>query len=268
MPSVPSHQTVVTLQNIGMLPYNPNLVPNILQFKDLERALLEDAQSYLYNAVISFGAAINSINIRNYGWAIVKFYYCVFYLARSKLAVNQVAIVYDKKTPYQLQLISPSSCSLIKQTGRDASSTHKLILKLSGDIFSSNSLLNDKIGTGSILILDWLMKQREIMNYTSVVMPDPDPPKILKQIVENSNINKWLETYKNDPRLYAIDEDHACLAFPFLLLVDVLDEFKRRGCSPNILNQNLNFIKDILREKNNKNLEVVLLIIRNLIGVN
>jgi len=266
MPSVSSHQTVVTLQNIGMLPYNPNFVPNILQLKDLERALLEDAQAYLYNGLVSFGAAITSVNAKNYGWAVIKFYYSVFYLARSKLAVNQVAIVYDGTSPYQLRLTPPSSYNFTKQTGKDSGSTHKLILKLSKDIFSSNSLLNYKIGSDNISILNWLMKQREIMNYTSVVMPDPDPPEILKQIVKNSNVNKWLETYKAEP-LYSIDTDHACLAYPFLLLVDVLDEFKRKGCSPNILKINFNFIKNIFKEEKNKNLEVILLIIRNLIGV-
>lgn len=255
------HQTVETLKNLGMLlPFNPNMIPNPNQVQSLQSALLEDAQSYLYNGIVSFGAAVNSIGIKNYGWAVVKLYYTVFYLARSKLAINHFAIVYDQNTPYLLSW-SSFPAVLKKQTGKEASSTHKLILKLLKEHFPSNHLSNYRIGINNIPTLDWLMKQREIMNYTSAMMPDPEPPEILTQIVRNPPLNKWLETYKDDPAGYAIDEDHACLAYPFLLLLEVLNEFKQKQISPKIQN-NLNFIKNLLKEKD-KNLEAVLCIIRD-----
>lgn len=259
------HQTKETLKRFGMLPYQSHLVPSSEQIQQLHGALVEDAQSYLYNGIISFGAAVQSIGTKNYGWAVVKLYYSVFYLARAKLAIgSQKSIVYDvvltkgkeKTKPYLVSL--PPNDILQQQT---IPSTHKLILRLLPKHFPNNSLANSQVGKDNMPVLDWLMKQRECANYTSVRMPDPEPPEILKKIIEGGDINKWLETYKQD-LIYVTDEEHVCLAYPFLLLLDILEDFKNQSVNCYVLRDNLHFIENLLTEDNNKNLDVLLSDIR------
>ncbi|MEZ5673130.1 MAG: hypothetical protein R3E08_12450 [Thiotrichaceae bacterium] len=255
------HQTKEVLKRFGMLPYQSNLVLNSEQVQQLQEALIGDAQSYLYNGIISFGAAVQSIGAENYGWAIVKLYYSVFYLARAKLAIGQqVTFVYDGKKPYLLSLSSKDILQL--QTGNYAGSTHKLILHWLPKRFQNSSLVNSLVSKGSIPVLEWLMKQRECANYNSARMPDPEPPKILKKIVETDNINEWLKTYKHDS-VYVTDEEHVCLAYPFLLIIDILQDFKNRSVDCYILRDNLDFIETLLVEDKNKSLEVLLYEIRN-----
>jgi hypothetical protein len=254
------HQTKETLKSFGMLPPQNSIVPNSDQIQQLREALMEDAQSYLYNGIISFGAAVQSIGTKNYGWAIVKLYYSVFYLARAKLAIGgQATIVYDNQKPYLLSLSSKDI--LQQQKGKYAGSTHKLILHLLPKYFSNNSLANSQVSKDNIPVLEWLMKQRECVNYTSARMSDPEPPEILKKIVEDGNISKWLETYKQDP-IYVTDEEHICLAYPFLLIDDTLKDFQTQKVDCSVLRNNSNFIESLLAENKNRNLDVLLSIIR------
>lgn len=254
------HQTKEALKRFGMLPYQRDLVPSSEQIQQLQEALTEDAQSYLYNGIISFGAAVQSIVIKNYGWAIVKLYYSVFYLARAKLAIGgQVTIVYDGQKPYLLSLSSKDI--LQQQTGKYAGSTHKLILHWLPKRFRDSLLVNRGVGNNNIPVLEWLMKQREHANYTSAKMPDPEPPEILKKIIEGGGINKRLETYKQDLN-YIIDEDDVCLAYPFWLIIDILQDFKNRSVDCYVLRDNLGFIENLLTEGKNKGLDVLLSDIR------
>jgi len=255
------HQTKEALKRFGMLPYQSNLVPSPEQIQQLRGALMEDAQSYLYNGIVSFGAAVQSIGAKNYGWAIVKLYYSVFYLARAKLAIGQqVALVYDGRKPY---LLSLSSGDILQPQNNksDKSNTHKLTLHLLSKHFLSNSLANSSISKDNTPVLEWLKKQREQANYNSARMPDPEPPEILKKIVEIGNINKWLETYKQDS-IYVTDEEHVCLAYPFLLLIDILEDFQNQSVDCNILRDNLDFIESLLTEDKNKSLDALLSDIR------
>jgi hypothetical protein len=105
-----------------------------------------------------------------------------------------------------------------------------------------------------------------LLPFNPNMIPNPNQVQslqsaLLEDAQSNPPLNKWLETYKDDPAGYAIDEDHACLAYPFLFLLEVLNGFKQKQISPNIQN-NLNFIKNLLKEKD-KNLEAVLRIIRD-----
>ncbi len=263
------HQTKETLERFGMLPYQSNFVPSPEQIQQLRKALVEDAQSYLYNGIVSFGAAVQSIGAKNYGWAIVKLYYSVFYLARAKLAIgSQSTTVRDivslkaGKNKVKIYLVSlPPKNVLEEQTSRNAQSTHKLTLELLPKCFPSNSLANSSISKDNTPVLEWLMRQREQANYNSARMPDPEPPEILKKIVEIGNINKWLETYKQDS-IYVTDEEHVCLAYPFLLLIDILEDFQNQSVDCNILRDNLDFIESLLTEDKNKSLDALLSDIR------
>jgi hypothetical protein len=121
----------------------------------LSNALGKDSEGYLYNGILSIGSGIQSILNNNYGWATVKFYYSVFYLARANLGVNNICIVYDGSKPFSI--ISKPGEQLQKRKG----TTHKLVLDQFRQNMSAHIMLGNDINAQCPL--EWLMEQRELI---------------------------------------------------------------------------------------------------------
>ncbi len=159
---------------------------------------------------------------RNYGWAIVKLYYSVFYLSRANLAIEAICIFYIGRKP--VEIIAKPGKLPVKRAG----TTHKVVLNRFERHFPSHFLLSNEIeGEASF---DWLMKQREIANYKSSMMNDPIPPAPLGFLERSSNIRGWLETFlEDDIGSYIFSKEYACLALPLKFLAITIDEFTKKG---------------------------------------
>jgi hypothetical protein len=209
----------------------------------LSNALGKDSEGYLYNGILSIGSGIQSILNNNYGWATVKFYYSVFYLARANLGVNNICIVYDGSKPFSI--ISKPGEQLQKRKG----TTHKLVLDQFRQNMSAHIMLGNDINAQCPL--EWLMEQRELMNYRSAVMPDPNIPEQYEEIINsNKTIRQWLNIYLSDNiEVYTFNEEHACLAYPFKFLIHTIEMFKNNNMTCRYLTENASFIKRLFSDK-------------------
>ena len=209
----------------------------------LSNALGKDSEGYLYNGILSIGTGIQSILNKNYGWATVKFYYSVFYLARANLGVNNICIVYDGSKPFSI--ISKQGEQLQKRKG----TTHKLVLEQFRQNLSAHILLGNDIN--GECPFSFMMKQRELMNYKAAVMPDPNVPKQYEEIINsNKKIRQWLNIYLSDNiEVYTFDEEHACLAYPFKFLIHTINMFKNNSMTCRYLRKNASFIRRLFSDK-------------------
>lgn len=237
------HEASLFLRNNNFIPYIP-ASPEFLsarQAGSLNSALYKDAEAYMYNGILSFGTGIRSVMNQNYGWATVKFYYSVFYLARAMLGSENICIIYDGQKPFTIFV--RTGCGLINSKG----TTHKLVLDLFRQHFSSHVLLGNSIQAKPPL--EWLMEQREVMNYKSAAMPDPNMPMLYEGIVKMT-IRQLLNTYLyDDVEAYTFSEHHACLAYPFKFLIHTIDIFNTKKISCRYLKQNLSFIRKLLSDE-------------------
>ncbi|BAP54993.1 hypothetical protein THII_0696 [Thioploca ingrica] len=248
------HEAASFLKNSGFLPHDENN-PKVLSSNyvpSLTEALHKDAAGYLYNGVLSVGTGIKSLLQNNYGWATVKLYYSVFYLARAKLAINDFCILYEDSKPFVLLLrfnetLKKPSAYIKGISAKQYVGTHKLVLTLFQREFSGDLLLSNNIDGKSPLV--WLMEQRELMNYKAAVMPDPEIPWQYAEIA-TKQIRQWLNIYLDDEiPIYPFDHDHACLAYPVQFLLKVIDEFNDREIPCSYLQENSNFIKKLFSDK-------------------
>ncbi|EDN68196.1 hypothetical protein BGP_0016 [Beggiatoa sp. PS] len=239
------HESAHFLRKQHYLPvssHNPHFLSSYDAY-NLKLALSKDAEGYLYNGMLSIGAGIQSLLNQNYGWATVKFYYAIFYLARAILGVNQLGIVYDGSKPFSI--LAQTGESLTKRKGN----THKLILSLFQKYKPTHIMLSNDID--SQCPLDWLMKQREMMNYKLAVMPDPQCPEQYQEIITSSKtLRQWLNIYLLDEiEVYCFDKDHAGLAYPFKFLIHTFHEFQNNQLSCRYFKSNHRFIKKLFSDK-------------------
>jgi hypothetical protein len=208
----------------------------------LSNALGKDSEGYLYNGILSIGTGIQSILNNNYGWATVKFYYSVFYLARANLGVHNICIVYDGSKPFSI--ISKPGELLQKRKG----TTHKLVLDQFKQNLSANIMLGNDIN--GKCPFSFMMEQRELMNYRSAVMSDPNIPEQYKEIINsNKKIRQWLNIYLSDNiEVYTFDEEHACLAYPFKFLIHTIEMFKNNSMTCRYLKKNSSFIRRLFSD--------------------
>jgi hypothetical protein len=203
------------------------------------RALENDRDGFLFNALNAYGGVIISIQRRNYAWAIVKAYYCVFYLMRVKLAENNHALIYGVKekpqTPFSLYVAAGERFQ--KRKGN----THEVILKLFKDNFSHHYMLSNAIA--GKFPLEWFKSVREAMNYRLTPVTDPDPPFDFVPIHEN--IRGWLMTYINDQTgSYTFSPEHAYLAYASRFLFMIIDDYLNDGHTCRfITNRNIEYFR-------------------------
>jgi len=238
------HRSSSFLRERKFIPYdkdNPKYLSNT-EASELSTYLSEDAKDFLYNAMLSIGSGIKSLSIKNYGWATVKFYYAVFYLARANLGIQGVGICYDKNVPFVFLSSKDEKLNRSK-----ISSTHKLTFNTFEEKLNDHIMLGNDINGEKPFA--WFMQQREIMNYKSVVMPDPAPSCLYEEIVKKP-VRQWLNLYLEDANfIYPFLPDHACLAYPIRFLIKIIDDFKNRGLSCIFLKENSDFIQKLFSDK-------------------
>lgn len=164
-----------------------------------------DSLGLCFNAIASFGSALQDIRRNAYGWAIVKAYYSVFYSLRAILAANGTGIAYLNSTPIHVPTTPGAQFKKLK------GQTHVAVCALFRRQFPSDSLVVNVIDGDDPF--DWLRDKRELVNYRTQRFPElAESPGISDLLVGNS-LRRIIDEYLSTAT-YAFDSDHAAIALP------------------------------------------------------
>lgn len=231
--------------------YKSKLEKHILDTDDenkLTEHCFSDALSYYVKAVISFCEALYGLKKKRSSWAVVKFYYSVFYLIRADILLENHFLIRCSGFYYSRVKNNETMKQYKKNNVRgDHQLTTYFYNKLHQDRINIDPL-QDGIIDEQLPYL-WLMTQREKINYQSKDFSDPEiieclanPFSYIEEGKEEYLFNMYLAS---ENYTYCFDEEHACIAIPFCKIVDIGNKIfnKNRPFSiPDILS---NHIKSI-----------------------
>jgi hypothetical protein len=204
----------------------------------LELRLREDAKDYYQSAVVSFVDGLRSIPAGFCSWATVKFYYSAFYSLRSRLALSGECIFYDGTKPRSVSVVPGAVVTALNGT------THKCVLARFASAFPYDSFLSQEIATCKPL--EWLVDRREEVNYKQSRFSEPAYSAYLSYAAK-TDARKMLSAYLSDD-VYIHDPDHALVAFPFRLLVDLRRRLNSLGLDPLVQNE-IDFLATQMRDR-------------------
>jgi hypothetical protein len=229
------HSAGAYLNRVGKAVTGAVLSPSERQ--GLELCLLEDSKDYYQSSLVSFVDGLRSIKVGFYSWATVKLYYSVFYALRARLALSGDCIFYEGTKPRFVNTSAGSSVLKLK------GNTHKCVLDRFAEAYPYDLFVSQDIA--SIPPLDWFMERREEVNYNLPRFSEPDP-SLYMTYASSTDLRQMLSSYLNDA-IYMHDPDHALVAFPFCLLVDLRLRLLNKGLRP--LNQSeLEFLTGHMRD--------------------
>lgn len=232
------HSASVYLTSIGKLHIGASL--GLVERQSLDMRLQEDAESYCQAAIVSFCDALRGLSQGMYSWATVKLYYSAFYSLRARLAISGVCLFYDGTRG---RIVTTDASSVV--VAARSPSTHKTVFARFRTQFPNDRFISQTIGT--IDSLDWLVQKREEANYGQGRFSEPVAPQHLLGPTSH-DFHHWLAAYLTDD-LYIHDEDHAMVALPFRLLLDLRSRLGNLGLAPLTAPEVL-FIRSFLQDAN------------------
>lgn len=216
-----------------------------LNVANLQLAANLDLIDYYFKALISLYEAIYALEKRNFSWATVKLYYCIFYLLQTELLLRGILIIRGRFL-HKLTLQVGES-----PEGKKDRSDHKGTISIYMDSFrSSDPLLSNQIGGEDSYV--WFMHQRERINYRERYFNEPNHPDFWSGPVSNGiasgNAESVIEMYLNDDAMsFTFQEDHAIIALPLRKFLEVVRLLKNYG-NPDILSTDQkNHLRNILK---------------------
>jgi len=166
-------------------------------------ALKVDRDALFLNSLISYASMIHALNTKNYSWAFISSYYCIFYLTKTQLAIANYALFYFNDKFYRL-LLNPGEIAL-----RINGNSHEGVLNFYSTTFPNDYFVVNQIE--QMTPFSWFKQKREAINYRSNPMTDPSPHSSLYDY--KKDIRKWLHNYINDSTgSYIFSESHAYVA--------------------------------------------------------
>ena len=211
---------------------------NTTERGQLELCLNGDAKNYYQAAVVSLIDGLRSISVGFFSWSVVKLYYCVFYALRTRLALAGECIFYDSGKP---RYLTTSPGFTVKKL---SGTTHKCVLDRFSESFPRDFFLSQDIEAMPPLM--WLMERREDVNYRIARFTEPISPSYLA-FAANNKLRSVLSTYQSDD-VYVFDPDHAMVALPFRLMLDLRVRMQRSALNP-LLNIEAEFLEGCSRDR-------------------
>ncbi|MDV2081077.1 hypothetical protein [Marinobacter xestospongiae] len=182
--------------------------------EDVKLKLLEDGEDLFYKGMSSLSEGIASVATGRHSWAVVKFYYSVFYFLRSSLASKGFALI--KNRSQYLWEIRAGKVPL-KRSSKRYRNDHVGIINIFDDLVGDNDLLlTNTIHEKSVYL--WLMELRHQIHYRQRDFLEPDFIEEYEQAkisVDNSIYSNLLDAYYDDEdSIFCFDAEHACIAAP------------------------------------------------------
>lgn len=198
----------------------------------IQPQIKNDAVSYWLKAIHSFTQALEGISIGNSAWSIVKLYYSVFYCLRGELLSNSHLLIRNQSLFY-LNLNAGTQFSefnLGKLRG-DHQLTIGYYLKLVNDGIITDLVSSNQID--GISPYEWMLKQRERVNYQMQRFPDPRIDELIEKTYEaisHKNLDaifKQIDSSFNTDGIYLFDKDYSIIAIPFYKLQILLKHIQQ-----------------------------------------
>lgn len=199
---------------------NLNLTQNDVTY--IQSQIKNDAVSYWLKAIHSFTQALEGIYAGNSAWSIVKLYYSVFYCLRGELLSNSHLLIRNGSL-FCLDLSTETQFTEIKHK---LSGDHQLTIVYYSKLVNDGAI-PDLVSSNQIDGInpyEWMLKQRERVNYQMQKFPDPRIDELLDKIydaVVYKNIDalfKQIDSSFNTDGIYLFDKDYSMIAIPFYKL--------------------------------------------------
>lgn len=209
--------------------------------------LREDSIDFFYKGVRSLIESLISANQKWFSWSTVKIYYSVFYLLRSSLCSKNIAFIRKERDAYYFQNSIGNSPIKVPGTYK---TDHKGAIYLFKTFFNGTDFLQSNSINGENPY-EWLMKNRENINYKFRTFYEPDIPLFWDSIsssFDTDGIQTWLDNYIKDD-IYCFLEDHAIIALPIRRLILTYQDLKSSGISPPLHTAKFNDLENILKKE-------------------
>jgi hypothetical protein len=223
----------------------------------LNEDLKSDAKYFYFKGILSLAQGLMDVKDRLYSWATVKFYYSNFYFLRSSLCIKGEGFFRHERELLYLTARSGQIFSQVKEMHKDGktsptSSDHRATISLFKKLYGNNNL--DQIQTNTIDSknpYDWLIEQREIINYKQNTFLEPDLSEIWESIhnyVRKKKFEKLINDYLNDKTyIYCFQEEDALIALPIKRMQETKSDFVRYGITDLISNEKKKFLYHTLK---------------------
>ena len=182
----------------------------------LRSASLEDGQDYWLSGLLSLGNGCRSASNCSFTWATVQAYYAAFYLTRAVLAFQGTSINFvDFRGDFRhIGVVARAGETPFPISGN----THDGILRYADKNSSIPRMSNQPISHTKAS--EWLVEQRNLANYKVCRFSDPSPTPCMAT-ASRQGIRPILNAYLATPLTFAFDEDHAILAYPVAIAVEL-----------------------------------------------
>lgn len=181
---------------------------------NIKTQLLQDGEDLFYKGIYSLIEGISSVSMGRHSWAVVMFYYSIFYFLRSSLASKGYAFI-KNQSAYIWEI--RANKTPLKKNSKKYRNDHVAIINLYYEIVGNNDLLSTNTIEGRSVYL-WLMDLRNQVNYRQREFREPDyipEYNFAKNSIKSDNFSGLLNSYYNDNvPIFCFDSDHACIAAP------------------------------------------------------
>lgn len=212
----------------------------------LKSLAYSDAKNYFFNGFLSLAQAIDGLRRSEFSWAVIQLYYCVYYLLRSHLYINNIILV-RQKSLYLLEIKNGASPS--KKNNKKYNSDHQGTLNHHIDLYKNQDILlsnkiNDKFA------YEWMLERREQINYRIAKFQDPKGYEFtnhFKKVDFKNNFYQEILKELDDPYIRCFQEETAVLSIPLKRLVLTYKELYLKLPKKSVLSaQQYLYIKDKL----------------------
>lgn len=209
-----------------------------------------DAISYWLKALYSYSQGLHGMYKGFSAWSIVKLYYSIFYSLRCELLLNSHLLVRNGSL-FKLNIGTDTQFS--KYNPGKLRGDHQLTIKLYSDLVA-NGTIPDVISSNTIdddSPYNWMLKQRERVNYQMQNFPDPDIDPLLVKTVDamrEAKLEDLLNQLTNsEDNVMLFDVDYSMVAIPSYKLKLLHNEAVSQGCDLSVCHTALTHIKSILQ---------------------
>lgn len=217
---------------------------------EIQDCLSCDAGDTMYKMIFSFLSALSDMELKNYSWATIKFYYSIFYYMKSKLLFDGIHITYFNNCAYALNIKNKNKMICLD---RNKKNSHQVVFDYYFQEFSQRDKLlmleiNDEDSEEMSNLYKWYENKRNIVNYRSIRFEEPLIYDFWEQVIDYDNIEDLFNNIIKDEvdYVYATNEDYAIIAIPIFCLINMIitvnvkeflsdDEF---NCLKKFINQN------------------------------
>lgn len=212
----------------------------------LMQELMYDGEDYLFSGMVSLAEAIDGVFLKRFSWATVKLYYSIYYMLRASLAAKGIGILRNASM-YRLKVAigeSPFSTNNKKYNStHDGTINHYKDLYQTSDILLTNNIEDVDVYT-------WMKDIREIINYRSRVILDPEYLSVWEKFntaLDDNSMSILLSELEADEYINCFQEEYAIMAIPIKRAILTLKDFNERGFINEDLKIRMNYIKRIMK---------------------